>query len=118
MGGVTRKIEGFFDICKHKGLNGRQGVIIPSKNVRNLMLRQEVIDSVKEGRFHIWPITTIEEGIEILTGMEAGTLQADGTYPEGTLFRKVDDRVLEMAEIVKKFSKGDEEGKKESREEE
>jgi lon-related putative ATP-dependent protease len=118
VGGVTRKIEGFFDICKHKGLNGRQGVIIPSKNVRNLMLRQEVIDSVKEGRFHIWPITTIEEGIEILTGMEAGTLQADGTYPEGTLFRKVDDRVLEMAEIVKKFSKGDEEGKKESREEE
>jgi lon-related putative ATP-dependent protease len=108
VGGVTRKVEGFFDICKRKGLNGRQGVVIPKKNVRNLMLKQEVIDSVKAGRFHIWPISTVEEGVEILTSMEAGTLQPDAMYPEGTLFRKVDERFLELAEIVKKFAKEEE----------
>ncbi len=110
VGGTTRKVEAFYDICKHKGLNGRQGVIIPANNVRNLMLKQEVIDSVKKGQFHIWPISTVEQGIEILTGMEAGTLQADGTYPEGTLFRKVDERLLKLAEIIRKFAK-EEEGK-------
>ena len=101
---MNRKIEAFFDICRHKGLNGRQGVIIPTKNVRNLMLKQDVVDSVKAGQFHIWPIATIEEGIEILSGMPAGTIQSDGTYPEGTLFRKVDERVREMGEIVRKFA--------------
>ena len=112
VGGVTRKVEAFFDICKHKGLNGQQGVIIPEKNVRNLMLKQEVIESVKAGQFHIWPISTVEQGIEILTETEAGELQPDGTYPEGTLFRKVDERFLEIAEIVKKFAKEEEgEGK-------
>ena len=105
VGGVTRKVEAFFDICKHKGLNGRQGVIIPEKNIRNLMLKQEVIDEVKAGRFHVWPVSTIEEGIEILTGVEAGELKPDGTYPEGTLFQKVDRRLVELAEIVKKFGK-------------
>jgi lon-related putative ATP-dependent protease len=105
VGGVTRKVEAFFDLCKHKGLNGRQGVIIPEKNIRNLMLKQEVIDAVKEGRFHVWPVTTIEEGIEILTGVDAGKVQGDGTYPEGTVFQKVDKRLVELAEIVKKFGK-------------
>jgi lon-related putative ATP-dependent protease len=105
VGGVTRKVEAFFDICKHKGLKGNQGVIIPEKNIRNLMLKQEVVDAVREGKFHIWPISTVEEGIEILTGMEAGTLQSDGTYPQGTLFRKVDERLVELAEIVKRFGK-------------
>jgi lon-related putative ATP-dependent protease len=117
VGGVTRKVEAFFDICKHKGLNGRQGVIIPAKNVRNLMLKQEVIDAVKAGQFHIWSISTVEQGIEILTGTEAGELQPDGTYPEGTLFKKVDERFLEMAEIVKKFGKEEEEGRKTEEEE-
>jgi lon-related putative ATP-dependent protease len=111
VGGVTRKVEAFFEICKHKGLNGRQGVIIPEKNVRNLMLKQEVIDSVKAGKFHIWPISTVEQGIEILTGIDAGALQPDGTYPEDTIFRKVDDRFLELAEIVKKFAEEEEEEK-------
>ena len=105
VGGVTRKVEAFFDICKRRGLNGRQGVIIPIRNVRNLMLKQEVVDSVKGGQFHIWPISTVEEGVEILTGMKAGGLQPDGTYPEGTVFRKVDDRLVELAEIVKRFAK-------------
>jgi len=114
VGGVTRKIEAFFDICKYKGLSGRQGVIIPAKNARNLMLKQEVIDAVKEGTFHIWSISTIEEGIEILTGMEAGMLQPNGTYPEGTLFRLVDDRLVELVEIVRKFGKETEEGSRET----
>ena len=114
VGGVTRKIEAFFDICKYKGLTGRQGVIIPAKNTPNLMLKQEVIRAVKEGQFHLWAISTIEEGIEILTGLEAGTLQPDGTYPEGTFFRKVDDRLAELGEIVRKFGKEGEEGSKES----
>jgi len=118
VGGVTRKIEAFFEICKHKGLNGRQGVIIPTKNLRNLMLKQEVVESVREGRFHIWPISTVEEGVEILTGMEAGVLQPDGSYPEGTLFRKVDERLLELAEIVRRFGeKGEETGKEKAGEE-
>ena len=105
VGGVTRKVEAFFEICEHKGLNGRQGVIIPEKNIRNLMVKQEVIDAVSAGRFHVWPVSTIEEGIEILTGVEAGALQPDGTYPEGTVFQKVDRRLVELAEIVKKFGK-------------
>jgi lon-related putative ATP-dependent protease len=105
VGGVTRKVEAFFDICRHKGLNGRQGVIIPEKNIQNLMIRQEVIDAVKEGLFHVWPIRTVEEGIEILTGLDAGQRQPDGTYPEGSVFKRVDKRLVELAEIVKKFSK-------------
>jgi predicted ATP-dependent protease len=117
VGGVTRKVEAFFDICRHKGLNGRQGVIIPEKNIRNLMLKQEVIEAVKEGRFHVWPIGIIEEGIEILTGVEAGKLQFDGTYPEGTVFQKVDKRLVELAEIVKKFSKEGNETTKRDQEE-
>ncbi len=119
IGGVNHKIKSFFNICKHKGLNGKQGVMIPSKNVRNLMLEQEVVDAVKEGNFHIWPVTTVEEGIEILTGMEAGKLQEDGSYPEGTLFRKVDDRLKEIMEIVREYGKDVEkdQGKKKNDEE-
>jgi predicted ATP-dependent protease len=92
-------------------------VIIPQKNIQNLMLKQEVIDGVKAGQFHIWPIATVEEGIEILTGMDAGALQPDGTYPEGTLFRKVDERLGQLAEIVKKFSKEEDGSKKGNQEE-
>lgn len=109
VGGVTRKVEAFFDICKHKGLNGRQGVVVPAKNVKHLMLKQELIDAVKAESFHVWPVSTIEEGIEILTGMKAGSIQPDGTYPEGTLFHKVDERLIEIAEIVKKFGEGEDE---------
>ncbi len=116
VGGVTRKVEAFFDICKQKGLNGGQGIIIPAKNVKNLMLKQEVVESAREGRFHIWPISTVEEGVEILTGLKAGALRADGTYPKGTLFRKVDERFLELAEVARKFGKEDEDKKKGSKE--
>jgi lon-related putative ATP-dependent protease len=116
IGGVTRKIEGFFDICKHKGLNGKQGVIIPEKNVNNLMLRRDVVQAVEKGKFHVYPVKTVEEGIEILTGMKAGELQKDGTYPEGTLFRKVDDKLREMAEMEKEFGKGKDEEDSEEKE--
>ena len=82
------------------------------------MLKQEVIESVKSGQLHVWPVSTVKEGVEILTGMEAGTLQPDGTYPESTLIRRVDERFLEIAEIVKKFVKEEEkEGRKPSEEE-
>ncbi len=117
VGGVTKKIEAFFDICKAKKLNGKQGVIIPAKNVRNLMLKEEIVSAVKEGLFHIWPINTVEEGIEILTGMKAGSLLPDGTYEEGTFFRKVDDRLRMMIDIARKFGKEEESQKSESEEE-
>lgn len=110
IGGVTRKIEGFFDICKHKKLTGKQGVIIPAKNVRELMLKKEVVQAVEAGKFHIYPIKTIAQGIEILTGMKAGRRHKDGTYPKGTVFRAVDDRLKELAEKARAFGKEKEDG--------
>jgi predicted ATP-dependent protease len=83
------------------------------------MLRRDVVEAVKKGKFHIYPVTTVEEGIEILTGMEAGEIQEDGTYPEGTLYQKVDDKLREMAEMEKEFGKSkdeDEESKKDNNE--
>jgi lon-related putative ATP-dependent protease len=105
VGGVTRKIEGFFDICSHKGLTGKQGVIIPKKSVKDLMLKKEAVEAVQKGRFHIYPIKTIEEGIEILTGVRAGKLGKGGTYPKGTLFRLVDDRLTAFAEKARDFAR-------------
>ena len=118
IGGANHKIKGWFDICKYKGFNGKQGVMIPAKNIRNLMLDQEIVDTVNEGKFNVWPVSTIEEGIAILTGMEAGELQEDGTYPEGTLFRKVDDRLQKISAIVREFGKDSENGKRKEKEEE
>lgn len=103
VGGVTRKIEGFFDLCFERSLTGRQGVIIPEINVRDLMLKQEVIDAVEAGRFHIWPIRTVEEGLEILTGRPAGVPGPDGRFEEGTVFGMVDARLAEMAEEARRF---------------
>ena len=105
VGGVTRKIEGFFDICKHKGLTGKQGIVMPKKNVTDLMLKKEVVEAVEKGQFHIYPITTIEEGVEILTGMRAGKRLKSGVYPKDTLFRRVDDRLREFAEKARDFVK-------------
>jgi lon-related putative ATP-dependent protease len=109
IGGVTRKIEGFYDICKHKGLTGKQGVIIPTKNVKDLMLRKDVVQAVKAGKFHIYPIKSIEQGVEILMGMKAGRMRKDGTYTPGSLFRAVDDRLKDLAEKAKAFGKEDKE---------
>ena len=104
IGGATRKIEGFFDVCKAKGLSGGQGVLIPRTNVKNLMLRPEVVEAVREGQFHIYPVDTIEQGIELLTGVPAGELGDDGTYPEGTVFGAVDRRLAEYAERWKELA--------------
>ncbi|MEW6002138.1 MAG: ATP-binding protein [Nitrospirota bacterium] len=103
IGGVNQKIEGFFDVCKAKGLTGDQGVLIPHQNVRNLMLREDVVKAVQEGRFHIYEVKTIDEGIEILTGIPVGEKEADGTYPEGTVNYLVDRRLRELAEGLKEF---------------
>lgn len=110
IGGVNEKIEGFFELCKLRGLDGGQGVIIPGRNVKNLMLKKDVVDAVKEGRFSIYPIDMVEEGFEILTGMQAGELKEDGTCPEGTINYLIMKRLTEISEALKE--------KKEEREEE
>ncbi len=107
VGGVKEKIEGFFKVCKAKGLTGKQGVIIPQANVQDLMLEDEVVQAIAQGKFHLWAISRVEEGLEILTGRPAGERQKDGTYPEGSVFYLVDQRLREMAEQVKKFAKED-----------
>ena len=116
IGGVSHKIAGFFDVCKARGLTGEQGVMMPQKNVRNLMLREDIVAAVAEGRFHIYPVTTVDQGIEVLTGVEAGELQEDGTYPEGTINYMVDKRLRELADKLREYSVKSEE--KEDKEEE
>ncbi|MDH7516125.1 MAG: ATP-binding protein [Bacteroidota bacterium] len=107
IGGVNEKIEGFFDVCRAKGLNGRQGVLIPHQNVTDLMLRHDILEAVAEGRFHIYPIRRIEEGIEILTGVAAGVEDEHGAYPPGTVFGLAAERLAELAEIaVKRKAEG------------
>jgi lon-related putative ATP-dependent protease len=93
IGGVNEKIEGFFDLCNARGLTGDQGVMIPASNVKHLMLRHDVVDAVAAGRFRIYPISTIDEGIEILTGLPAGKANDKGVYPKGTINRLVYDRL-------------------------
>lgn len=93
IGGVNEKIEGFFDICAARGLDGDQGVVIPASNARHLMLRAEVIEACRAGRFAIWPVETVDQAIEILTGQPAGARQSDGSYPAGTVNRKVAARL-------------------------
>ena len=100
IGGVNEKIEGFFQICKMKGFNGEQGVVIPVQNVRNLHLSDEIIDSVKKGKFHIYAVSTIDEGIEILTGVPAGKKDKNGKFPYGTINYLVYEK-------LKKYSKQD-----------
>jgi len=103
IGGVNHKIEGFFQVCQAKGLTGDQGVLIPHQNLRNLMLREEVVEAVRSGQFHIYTAKTIDEGIEVLTSIPAGEKQEDGTYPEGTINYLVDKQLREMAERLKGF---------------
>jgi lon-related putative ATP-dependent protease len=104
IGGVNEKIEGFFAVCKIKGLTGKQGVVIPQSNVMHLMLRDEVIDAVRDRKFHIYPVATIDEGIEVLSGVKAGEWDDDGNYPQGTVNHAVQTRLKELAEKVKSFS--------------
>jgi len=104
IGGVNEKIEGFFEVCRAKGLTGTQGVIIPHQNVQDLMLRADVVDAVREGKFHIYPVRTIDEGIEILTGVEAGRAREDGTFEEDTVHFLVDREIRRLAKAIKDFS--------------
>jgi predicted ATP-dependent protease len=103
IGGVNQKIEGFYEVCKVKGLNGNQGVMIPHSNAKNLMLKEEVVEAIREDKFHIWPVKTIDEGIEVLTGMKAGQRKPDGTYDDDTINHLVQRRLDEMAELIKEF---------------
>jgi lon-related putative ATP-dependent protease len=110
IGGVNEKIEGFFDVCKAKGLTGTQGVLIPHQNVQNLMLRSDVVAAVKDGKFHIYPVRTIDEGIEILTGVEAGVAAADGSYKDGTVHGLVDLELQRLAKGWKSFAASEDKG--------
>ncbi len=103
IGGVNEKIEGFFEVCKAKGFTGKQGVMIPQSNVQNLMLKEEIVETVKNGKFQIFAVKTIDEGIENLTGVKAGARQKDGTFEKGTINYIVDQRLKEMAEKLKEF---------------
>ena len=108
IGAANEKIEGFFDVCQARGLTGDQGVIIPATNIVNLMLREDVVDTVGKGLFHIWPISNIDEGIELLMGQPAGEPDENGEYPEGTVHHAVKKRLMELAMELKSF--GDDRG--------
>ncbi|RME21093.1 MAG: Lon protease family protein [Deltaproteobacteria bacterium] len=104
IGGINHKIEGFFDLCRSRGLDGSHGVVIPRANLPHLMLRQEVVDSVRKGKFHIWAASSVDEGMEILTGFRAGTPGRSGLFPRGTINRLVQDRLRSMAEALRDYS--------------
>lgn len=113
VGGINEKVEGFFDLCRLKGLDGTQGVIIPEKNVKHLMLKSEVVEAVKQGQFSIYPIRKADEGLEIMTGMQVGELREDGTYPEGTINYLVVKRLTEISESMEKKKEKEKEEEKE-----
>ncbi len=100
---MNYKIEGFFNVCKAKGLTGEQGVVIPKINEQNLMLSDEVVQAVADGMFHVWSVSEVEEGIEILTGVPAGKPAEDGSYPEGSVNFLVQKRLKTMLENMRKF---------------
>jgi lon-related putative ATP-dependent protease len=104
IGGVNEKIEGFFDLCRARGLTGSHGVLIPISNVKHLMVRQDVVEAVKDGKFNIYPIETIDQGIELLTGISAGERDASGKFPEGSLNARVESQLIHLAEERKNFS--------------
>jgi lon-related putative ATP-dependent protease len=104
IGGVNEKIEGFFEVCKLNGLTGRQGVMIPASNVQNLMLKEAVVDAVRAGQFHLYAVATIDEGIELLTGVPAGARTDDGDFEADTVYRRVNQRLRDLATRLKAFA--------------
>jgi len=106
IGGVNQKVEGFHDVCKAIGFTGEQGVIVPSLNLKNLMLRNDVVESVKAGRFRVWEARTIEDALEILTGVPGGERGKDGKYPKGSVHQLVEKKLAEMSETLKKAGRG------------
>jgi lon-related putative ATP-dependent protease len=115
VGGINEKIEGFFDLCRIIGLDGSHGVIIPKRNVKNLMLKSEIIEAVKQGKFTIYAIEKVDEGIEIMTGIPVGELREDDTYPEGTVNFLVVKRLTEIAESMEKKKEKEKEDEKEEK---
>lgn len=107
IGGVNEKIEGFFDVCRVRGLTGEQGVLIPESNVQHLMLRGDVREAVEADRFHVYAVSTVDEGIALLTGMEAGEPDADGQYPPDSVNGRVARRLAELAEQRRHFAGAD-----------
>ena len=105
IGGVNEKIEGFFDVCAHDGLTGKQGVIIPRTNVDNLMLRADIVQAVEEGRFTIYAIDTVDDGIEILTGVKAGKADNNGNYPKGTVNYLVEESLRQYYQDYARYAK-------------
>jgi predicted ATP-dependent protease len=103
VGGINEKIEGFFAICRKTGLTGTQGVMIPVQNVQNLVLNHDVQAAVRAGQFHIYAVSTVYEGIEILSGICAGERNAKGQFPSGTVNARVEARLRDMARTVKDF---------------
>jgi len=103
IGGANEKIEGFYDLCKHRRLTGSQGVIIPHQNVKDLQLRQDVVDAVKNGKFNIWPVKTIDQGLEILTGVKSGKQRSNGKWETGTINFMANEKLEELALGIQKF---------------
>ena len=114
VGGINEKIEGYFAVCKERGLDGSHAVVIPRDNVKNLMLTEEVVEAVNKNLFNVYAVETIDEAIAALTGRTAGTRDKDGEFPPGTLNRFVEDKLIEFASRRKQFSEGagDDEGHK------
>jgi lon-related putative ATP-dependent protease len=108
IGGANEKIEGFFEVCKAAGLTGEQGILLPESNVDNLMLKEEVVDAIRQGRFHIWPVRTIDQGIEVLTGVKAGERLPDGSFEPDTVNALVDQRLRHMADELQRFARPEE----------
>jgi predicted ATP-dependent protease len=105
IGGANQKIEGFHDLCRAIGFTGHQGVAVPARNRRNLMLREDVVESVRRGDFHIYSVDSVDEAIELLTGVPAGDREPDGAYPEGTIHGRVNARLREMGEAMRRFGR-------------
>jgi predicted ATP-dependent protease len=101
IGGVCAKIEGFFDLCRARGLTGAQGVLLPRANLPHLVLRDDVAEAVQEGKFHLYAVDTAAQGIEILTGLSAGVRDETGRFPAASVFGRVERRIIEIAEKLR-----------------
>ena len=109
VGGINEKIEGFFNVCQTRGLDGSHGVIIPKENVKHLMLQEEVIEAVQQGLFSVYAVQSIDEAVTIITGTEAGQRDQDGIYPLSSVNAKVEEQLVRYATLRKKHGKKDDE---------
>ncbi len=105
IGGASLKIEGFFDVCVAHGLTGDQGVMVSSDNIKNLVLDERAVAAIRDGKFHIYAVSTVDEGIEVLTEVPADRRDEEGAYPEGSIHAMVEERLVEMARTAKQFAK-------------